>query len=581
MIRTAAVSLLAALISHSSSAGIITHCEATRFLETPRYAETIDFVKKIEAQAPWMKYTSFGLSPAGRDLPLVIVDGTRRFTPDPGKRPVILVFNGIHAGEIDGKDGCLMLLRDMVEGRHPEWIEKLTLLIVPILNVDGHERFGKYNRPNQNGPEGGMGFRVSAEGMNLNRDWMKLETAECRALVDVFNVWRPDVVIDMHTSDGEDFQYDLQYLPGIHPSTSPAKKQYLDSLMSNVTAGMKDLGHVTSFYAGLEDQLRPESGISLYPPSPRFSTSYFDLRDAISILVETHADKDHRTRVLASRDFLDVLFSRVAADPKPLIEAVDTARREARDRQVGSRFAIGMEMAPEKRPFTYEGWEMTSRKSEVTGQDVPVYARTRRSYQTTIKEALKVVKEVTVPQAYVMEPGMSRIAAKLREHGITVERLGAETELEVTAYRVATIAFQQQPFQNHHPASGTFTTEKLVRRFPAGSFVVPGAQAETAVLTYLLEPESGEGLFYWNYFDWIVEEKEGPEGWTMEQWAAEMLKDPAIRAEYESRIAKDSELAKDARKRLRFFYEKSPWFDREVGLYPVFRYAGPRLATVR
>lgn len=574
MTRLSVLVSVVTLTATTATAGTLTHCEMNKFTSTPRYAETLDFVKRIEAIAPWMRYESFGVSPAGRELPLIICDKSKKFEPAAGK-PVILVFNGIHAGEIDGKDACLMLLRDMTEGKYAEWLSTMTLLIVPILNVDGHERFGLYNRPNQNGPEGGMGFRVNAEGMNLNRDWMKLETPECRALVALYNEWRPQLVVDMHTSDGEDFQYDLQYLWGVHPSTSPTKQAYLEPLTDRIRQKMLSAGHKTSLYLSLRDSTDATSGVRQYPPSPRFSTSYFDLRDSMSILVETHADKDYRTRVLAARDYLEQLFSEIAKDPAGLLTATDAARRETLSRQAGARFAIGMEITDATRPYPYEGWVMSAVKSEVTGGMIPVYTRTPRTYQTTIQDRIRVTREIAVPTAYILEPGMSRIAKKLEEHGITVRRLAEAGELAVEAYRAEKIEFQPAPYQGHHPASGTFIVEKQTRRFDAGSYVVPGVQPETATLVYLLEPESGEGLFHWNYFDWIVEQKEGPEDYTMELWAAQMLKEPDIRREYQERLAKDEAFAKDPEKRLRFFYEKSPYFDREVGLYPVFRYSGP------
>lgn len=579
MNRLASLVFLLLLPGYQHAAPVLTDCELSGFKQTPRYAETIAFVKRLAAVSPWMRYESFGVSPAGRDLPLVICDSRRRFQPS-STRPVILVFNGIHAGEIEGKDACLMLLRDLTAHAYREWLDHAILLIVPILNVDGHERFGPYNRPNQNGPEGGMGFRVSAEGVNLNRDWMKLETPECRALVQVYNRWKPQMVVDMHTSDGQDFQYDLQYLWSVHPSTPQIKLTYQKELLARLTSQMRDRGHKMSPYLGLEDPTDPASGVKLWPPSPRFSTSYFDLRGAMSILIETHADKDYKTRVLAARDFLELLFTAVSKEPEKLMAACRDVRRDTVAARPGAPFAIEMETGEEKLPFTYEGWEMSARTSEVTGRKVPVYSTIPQSYETTIQEDVKVVKLVTVPTAYVLEPGMSRIVQKLQQHGITVQKLRVPTEIEVEAHRVQSIEFQQRPYQGHHPVKATFSVEKTKRRFEAGSYVVPGIQPETPCLMYLVEPESGEGLMYWNYFDWIVEEKESPEDRTMENWAVEMLKDPEVRKAYDDRLRSDAEFSKDPEKRLHFFYTKSPYFDREVGLYPVFRYAGPPLTEV-
>ncbi|MCK4657398.1 MAG: peptidase M14, partial [candidate division Zixibacteria bacterium] len=190
---------------------LTTYYEKSNFLETPRYDETVAFCKLLEAESPFVKYTSFGITPQGRELPLLIVDKSESFAPPTDDRIVLLVIACIHPGESDGKDAGLVLIRDLIrDDSLTKQFDDVVLLFIPIFNVDGHERFGPYNRINQNGPLE-MGFRVTAQGYNLNRDFLKADSPEMRAWLKLFREWLPDFFIDCHVTDGADYQYTITY----------------------------------------------------------------------------------------------------------------------------------------------------------------------------------------------------------------------------------------------------------------------------------------------------------------------------------------------------------------------------------
>src|SRR5262249_18740669 len=158
------------------------------------YDETMAFLRKLAARMPEMHLDVYGTSPQGRPMPYVVVSKERAFTAEQARaagKPVVMIQNGIHAGEIEGKDACLMILRDLALGRHREILDAMTLVVIPIYNVDGHERVSPFNRPNQDGPRAGMGFRATASGFDLNRDYIKLSSVEARAMVSLIDAWRP------------------------------------------------------------------------------------------------------------------------------------------------------------------------------------------------------------------------------------------------------------------------------------------------------------------------------------------------------------------------------------------------------
>ncbi len=288
-----------------------TPAEAAGYEATPSYDETLAFLHKIAAALPELRVGTFGTSAAGRPLPLAIVDRERRFAPEAtGGRPVVLLISGIHAGEIDGKDASLALLRDLALGRRRHLLDAGVLLFVPIYNVDGHERVSPWNRPNQNGPVRGMGFRTTADGHDLNRDFLKLETPEARALVALANAWQPHLVVDNHVTDGVDHDWELTWLIPEAPAIAAPVDAWLQRNFPPVLAAAVHAGHRIGPYVDLVDARDPARGFETRITEPRYSTGYFALRHRASVLIETHSHKTFRDRVLAN-----LRFPRRAAAP--------------------------------------------------------------------------------------------------------------------------------------------------------------------------------------------------------------------------------------------------------------------------
>jgi murein tripeptide amidase MpaA len=545
--------------------------ERTDFLETSRYEETLQDCRRLERDSPWIKVTSFGKSPEGRDLILVIASKDRAFDPAAAERtgkPIVLIQAGIHAGEIDGKDAGLMLLRDIaVTKRHAALLERAIILFMPIYNVDGHERFGAFNRINQDGPKE-QGWRVTSRNLNLNRDYMKADAVETRAWLRLFTTWWPHLVIDCHVTDGADYRYDVTYYIETGPNAPPSVAAWIRSAVEDhAVPALEASGHLSSPFIFLKDDADPAAGLVSFPPTPRFSTSYAALQNRPSFLIETHMLKDYRTRVIATYDTLRVLLEEVNRDADALKEAVKLAdTRAARPGTVPLVFRT----ADRARKVTFHGVGYRRELSEVSGTVRIVYGKEPLDLELDRADEIEPVVSVEKPAAYIVPPQWTDVIDVLKAHGLRLLRLKESVTGAFDGYRLTEPSWQAAPFEGRHAV--TFKTERIKseqRTYPAGSVVVPTDQRSSAVAVHLLEPQGPDSFVAWGFFDAIFEQKEYAEAYVMESLSREMLaKDPALRAEFEKALA-DSAFAASPARRLDFFYRRSPWWDDRIGLYPV------------
>src|SRR6266850_6118300 len=310
-----------------------THAEKTAYRETARYAETIAYSKRLVDASPLIEYQSFGKSGEGRDLPLLIAAEGNTHTPAAARqsaKPVILIQACIHAGEPDGKDAGLALLRDIAITKSlPGLLNQVVVLFIPIYNTDGHERSSPYNRINQNGPAE-MGWRTTTSYQNLNRDYMKADTPETRAWLSLWNKWAPDLFIDCHVTDGADYRYNITYHFQHHEGVD---KEILDweraVIDGRVKPAMEAAGNVVSWYLEFLDNRDFEKGIADFNGSPRFSTGYVPLWNRPAVLIETHMLKDYGSRVVGTYDLLRFTIAEVSKDPDRLLKTVRGADERA------------------------------------------------------------------------------------------------------------------------------------------------------------------------------------------------------------------------------------------------------------
>ncbi len=552
----------------------ITPSEASGLTRTPRYDETVEWLRKLVEASPSLRMLSIGRSAQGRDIWMVVA--SKEGANDASSlrrngRPTILAQAGIHSGEIDGKDAGLMLLRDMtVGGSKSDLLNAVNLLFIPILSVDGHERFSAFNRINQRGPEE-MGWRTNARNENLNRDYAKLDTEEVRAVVSVISSWQPDLYLDLHVTDGADYQYDVTYgYNGAH-AWSPDIAAWLDNhYRPAVDAALTSNGHIPGpliFSANGRDM---SGGNFDWTASPRFSSGYGDLRHLPTVLLENHSLKPYRQRVLGTYVFLEASLNAVASGYQEL-RAATVADRDRRREEVPLGWSVPSDSPPGR--MKLNGIGSRSRLSAVSGSLV-----TEWTGETVVQEipVLSMTKPTPIaarPRAYFVPVEWSLITDRLELHGIEVERISEARDEEVTVYRLPGASLEGDPFEGRARVKpGAPVQEQRTITLLPGSAVVSTDQPLGDLAIVLLEPESVDSYFQWGFFLSVLQQTEYFEPYIMEPTAARMLEmDPELRSAFEEKILNDPEFAGSADARLRWFYEKTPYVDATYRLYPIAR----------
>ncbi|MGZ5429389.1 MAG: M14 family metallopeptidase, partial [Thermoanaerobaculia bacterium] len=308
---------------------LLTQAELTGFRKTETYDEVLAFLTRLEQLSPYLRVSFIGPSEQGRRIPVVVASKEKLFEPAEhfkSGKPVVLVLNSIHAGEVDGTDATLMLLRDIALTNRLDLLDGVTLVTVVVYNVDGHARVSPYNRPNQNGPEE-MGYRSNARGLDLNRDFVKADAPETRALLALAQAWKPDLFVDQHVTDGADFQATLTVSYANKPVTPEPLRSWLKAVVPKVLSDVEGEGFATNnAYVDFRDPGDPMKGFDSSVFSPRYSTGYFPVRNVPSILVETHALKPFGDRVRSNAVFLRALLERTGRSAKDLLSARERSR---------------------------------------------------------------------------------------------------------------------------------------------------------------------------------------------------------------------------------------------------------------
>lgn len=573
-------SLLTLLLAQ---APLTTTAERSHWLRTGRYAEVESLCRDFAKAFPGkVRCETFGTTPEGRPMLALIAsaDGTLTAAANAKKgRPVVLFQGGIHSGEIDGKDAGFWLLRDMLSGKAlPGVLGQVTAVFVPVFNIDGHERFGPNNRPNQVGPEE-MGWRVTAQNLNLNRDYVKADAPEMVAMVTYLHTWNPLFYIDLHVTDGAKFEHDVSLT--IEPLRGgPAPLRAVGAkLQEALITGLEAQGHLpVTFYPSFIKDDDPASGFAQGVAPPRFAQNYWAANGRFGMLVETHSWKPYAHRVKTTRDVLEHSLRFVASNAAAMQAAVKASDAAAESGQV-REVTLAYKHTEKNHPIDFRGYAYTFEPSPITGQKVVRYDDSKpQVWKVPLFDEVVPALTVPLPKAGYLVPAAHAgwMEARLRAHGIRFQRLEKEVPAaQVGAFRATEAKFTPQSYENHQALSvkGEWKPEK--QSLPAGSLYVPVAQPGVALVAHLLEPNGPDSLLAWGFFNAHFEQKEYIEDYVLEPYARELLaKDASVKAAWEARL-KDPAFAADPRARLRFFYERHPTYDARFNLYPVFRLDTP------
>lgn len=512
-----------------SDAGLLTRAERTDYAETSLHADVLAFLRELRRRTSLVRLGSMGRSPEGREMPVAVLSGQGAFTPASARRlglPVVLVCCNIHAGEVEGKEAMLALLRDFtLGGLEPGLLEQLTLVVVPILNPDGNDRISTENRKldlaaleGQIGPSGGAGTRNTGEGWNLNRDYMKQEATESNHLSRLFGRWWPHLVVDCHTTDGSIHAYDLTFDTAHTPTSGhPTPIQYVRTRMLPAVAQAVLDGHGKRgfFYGNYRDQDDPASGWETYPGLPRFGSHYRGLTGRLDILLETYSYLDFRARAETIRAYLLEILKYVAAHGSEIVpllnqteqETIARGRAPSPDDLVGINYGAARRAADGSLVFDWPVHHLE--EVEILAYDRPsIRARRipgRRVERYETPHLARFIPTVSVPRPFAYVVRSREIGSKLLQHNIRVEELAKAMELDAEAYVVT--AFEKTRSPDICTGVERFETVLTVRKehrrvsFRSGDLVVFTGQRLGNLIVYLLEPESDDGLARWEFFD--------------------------------------------------------------------------------
>lgn len=480
--------------------GPLTVAEKSNFRATSRSDDVLRFLERVTVDADHLRQFEIGRTVEGRPIQCVAVARPGLNKPDQlgdKQRLVVLVLGNIHSGECAGKEAMLMLLRELASTPNHPWFENLVLLFIPNYSADANDMVSSDNRPGQIGPAEGMGRRANAQGLDLNRDYMKLDSPECRSLIRLVNRWDPHVFIDMHTTDGSWHRYALTYDIPHNPASPEAVREYQRlRMMPVITRELEEKG-ISTFYYGNFD--REHTRWSTFGDFPRFGTEYMGLRGRFTVLSEVYAYITYKERIIASREFLRQCLDYLASRTPEVHRLLEKVRREpssgAPAAGTPDRVAIRSEVTPLPNKVVIRGYEPTVSPRERR-------VRPTEPHDYTVDFYTRFVPTLTVrrPAAYVIPAREKSVLERLKLHGIAVEELEAEQEREVEVYHITSLERRERPYQNRNLLQLEVKRATETRVIPQGSFLVRTNQQLSNLIVYLLEPEANDGFAVWNVF---------------------------------------------------------------------------------
>jgi len=482
----------------------VTTAEASGYTRTSTHADVVRVLDSIARRSVLARRVSMGRSKEGRDLPMIVIAdppvGTSLEAKEAARsgRPTVLLFANIHAGEVDPKEALLMLARELASGGHPEVTGSVVTAIAPIYNADGNERFGdgSRHRPGQNGP-GSVGVRENADGLDLNRDFIKLEAPETRALVAFINEWDPAVVLDGHTTNGSHHRYLVTTAGPKSPAGDPGVARFWrDRFITRVMRGFEGTtGEGTFWYGNFEGEFEGTPGWTrweTFPAEGRFGTTYIGLRGRLSVLLESYSYAPFRDRVLGSRAFALETLRAVAAMRGEI--GRELARADAEP--VAGRTIAITSKAVSLGKVLVKGFEEGTAEPGAKGM-----GGTPKDHAVELWDGFEATQSVVAPNAYAVLNPAEKVLDVLRAHGVRSERLAADRMIRAERLRVTSAKSASRLFQEHALVRATVEAEPADVRLPSGTLLVPTDQPLGRLVVYLLEPACEDGLTTWNYFD--------------------------------------------------------------------------------
>jgi len=583
MKKLCALATMLALGSYVAAApddNLRTEAERSGYQRTGRYPEVEKLCQAFRQKWPdWVACEQFGVTPEGRPMWAMVVSRSGALSPEQARArdiPVLLMQGGIHSGEIDGKDAGFLALRQMLlDQAAPQALEKCVVVFVPVFNIDGHERFGRWNRPNQVGPEE-MGWRTTAQNLNLNRDYAKADAPEMRSMLALLNRWDPILYADLHVTDGAQFQHDIANLVEPIFMGEPTLRPLALALQNDVNEKLKAQGSLPlSFYPSPRDHNNPASGFAQSAYPPRFSTGYWALRNRLAILVETHSWKDYPWRVKSTKNLIVALAENTARQGRRWREVAHQADQACSSLD-GRPLTLTYKTTDKQEIIDFQGYAYKFEPSEISGGKALRYdPKTPQVWKVPLFPEVVADLQIAAPKGGYLIPAAHAawLKTRLDAHGIQFHILKEDLPKQpLGAFRAHKVQFSSRPFEGRQTATlqGAWGIEP--HACPTGSLFVPMAQPKARLIAALLEPQAPDSFAAWGFFNAHFEVKEYMEDYVAEDVGREMLATrPEIAAEFKRRLANEADFAKSPQARLEFFYRHHPSWDERLNLYPVLR----------
>ncbi|HDZ11093.1 MAG TPA: hypothetical protein ENH53_02690 [Bacteroidetes bacterium] len=505
------VSILFIATTAGVSQPLQTVAEKSHYTATSTFEDVMAFLHQLQAKSTEIRLTTIAVSAEGRPVVMAILGNPPPETPLQAnvlKKPVVYAQANIHAGEVEGKEAMLALMRDILLGPRHALIENQIVLMVPNFNPDGNQKISRTHRTNQVGPLKGVGVRANGQGLDLNRDFVKLETPEVSGLVEkVWDKWDPILFVDMHTTNGSDHHEPLTWAGPHNPNMNPQIYAYVHARMLPAIRKklLKEKGIASIPYGYFKDRTHPNAGWVTFDHKARYSTNYAGLRNRFSILDENYAYADYKTRVTVAYEFLREILQYThdfGPEMQTLVRSVDqsTMAAGANPDTARYRFGTAIEALPFKEPLTIQGYEF-SVTTDSAGKKRYRKLEKSKIYHPLFYGDFTVIKSVPIPRGYIIPSTLPKIIAKLEQHGIVVERLCAPVKLRVQKFQFHKLYPGKRPFQGHWLTRVTVSSAFETDTIPAGYYFVGMNQPLAPLIATLLEPESDDGLLVWNFFD--------------------------------------------------------------------------------
>lgn len=538
---------------------------------TATYAQVMDWYKAQAAKYPQMKLISYGTTDVGKPLTLVILSKDKVFDPKLIKKQnkrVLLINNGIHPGEPEGIDASMMLTRDLLKNN--QLPKDVVLCFIAVYNIDGCLNRG-VSRISQNGPES-YGFRGNYRNLDLNRDFIKADSRNALAFMQILNTWNPEVFLDNHTSDGADYQYVMTLIETQKDKQNPILADYTAHTLSpELYKRMKQSGFEMIPYVESEKGT-PDSGIVSFLETPRFATGYTSQHNIISYITESHMLKPFDKRVYSTYDFMQHLIDIVQRDHQLIGDLKHKADEQVKAQKT---FALNWELDEEHYDtISFKGYAAGHKPSEISGLPRLYYDRTK-PWTKTIKyyDNYRASSTVEKPLAYVIPQAWEKIIDLFKLNNVTMRQLTHDTTLNLQIYYIADFKTSTRPYEGHYLHSNVkLNAVQMPVKFYTGDYVVYTNQPLNRYIVETLEPQGVDSFFAWGFFDSVLDQKEHYSDYVFEDIAADLLKkDPTLRKKLDDEKARNPQLAASARAQLNFVYINSPFFEKTYQRYPVGR----------